>query len=126
MRDKAIDLVLGDPVVELALAEREVLRQSGARTRFEYCVIATGATPVRPPVPGVDLPGVLTLRSLADAQALRAAALATDRVVVVGSGFIGCEAAASLSRLGLGVTVVSSEPHPQQTRLGAWAASAHR
>ena len=86
---------------------------------FDACVLATGSEPLRPPVPGAELDGVLVLRSLDDADALRGRVLAgARRAVVVGSGFIGCEAAASLRPLGCDVTLVSGEPAPQAARLG--------
>ena len=79
--------------------------------RFDACVIATGSDPGSGPV----------LRSLADARALRERAANVTRATVVGSGFIGCEAAASLSMRGLDVTLVSDEDIPHETRLGTEA-----
>jgi 3-phenylpropionate/trans-cinnamate dioxygenase ferredoxin reductase subunit len=70
-------------------------------------------------VPGADHPSVRSLRSLASAQALRVVASSSRSAVVIGSGFIGCEAAVSLARRGLAVTVASAEPLPQLARLGA-------
>ena len=78
--------------------------------RFDACVIATGATPKKP------FADALTLRSLADARTLRDAA--RDSATVIGSGFIGCEAAASLAMRGLDVTLASDEDIPHATRLG--------
>ncbi|MGW4488356.1 NAD(P)/FAD-dependent oxidoreductase [Amycolatopsis sp. NPDC004368] len=111
-----VELVLGDPVTELG--GHEVRTSSGAILRFTRCVLATGAEPVRPPIPGVDHPDVRCLRSLASSRELRAAAGTARSAVVVGAGFIGCEAAVSLSRLGLQVTVLCPESVPQQQRLG--------
>ncbi len=84
--------------------------------RYDACVLATGSAPTRLPVPNAEQ--ALTLRSLADAHALRAAAEQADAATVVGSGFIGCEAAASLAMRGLKVTLVSDEEIPHATRLG--------
>jgi NADPH-dependent 2,4-dienoyl-CoA reductase/sulfur reductase-like enzyme len=84
--------------------------------RFDACVVATGSEPTRLPVPNAER--ALTLRSLADAHALRAAAERADEATVVGSGFIGCEAAASLAMRGLKVTLVSDEDIPHAARLG--------
>jgi 3-phenylpropionate/trans-cinnamate dioxygenase ferredoxin reductase subunit len=91
----------------------------GAEIRYRTCVLATGAEPVRPPVDGAHLPGVHVLRTVDNALALRARAAAGTRVVVVGSGFIGCEAAASLRRRGCEVALIGEDPAPQQARLGA-------
>lgn len=86
------------------------------RLRWDACVLATGSEPTRLPVPGAEK--ALLLRSLADAHALRAAAEKAQTATVVGSGFIGCEAAASLAMRGLEVTLVSDEEIPHAKRLG--------
>jgi 3-phenylpropionate/trans-cinnamate dioxygenase ferredoxin reductase component len=99
-------------------AERHVGLAGGERLTYERCVLATGAEPLRPPFPGADRAGVHVLRTVADALALRAAAVAGARVVVLGSGFIGCEAAVSLRRRGCAVALVSTEPAPLAARLG--------
>ena len=78
--------------------------------RFDACVIATGATPKRP------FPEAMVLRSLADARALRDAA--NGSATVIGSGFIGCEAAASLAMRGL-QTSRSPPTRTSRTRRGS-------
>jgi len=90
----------------------------GESITYEHCVLATGAQPLRPDIPGADRPRVHLLRTVADALALRADAVPGARVVVLGSGFIGCEAAASLTLRGCAVTLVTQEPAPQARRLG--------
>jgi len=107
--------------VALDAAARVVTLSTGERLGFDACVLATGAAPARLPVPGGGHPAVLRLRSLVQAHALRQAADRADTAVVVGSGFIGCEAAASLAARGLQVTLVTQERLPQQERLGAAA-----
>ena len=82
-------------------------------------LVASGARPRRLPVPGADLPGVFTLRSQEDAEALIAAAANAERAVVIGASFIGMEAAASLVHRGLRVTVVGPETTPFERILGA-------
>ncbi len=128
------DLALDDPSPEGAsvLFDAEVRRidpkdriaqlADGRELRYETCVVATGNGPRTLPVPGGDDPGVHYLRSLADGEQLRQAAATAERAVVVGSGFIGCEAAASLARRGVRVTLVTDEDAPQLTRLGRYAA----
>ena len=100
-------------------ADRRVISLDGSET-LEYgtCILATGAAPQPLPVPGATGPGIRYLRSRRDARELRGAAAAARSAVVVGSGFIGCEAAASLARRGLEVTLVSMEDLPQAARLG--------
>ena len=71
---------------------REVILADGGRLGFGACVLATGAAPIRPPVDGSDAPHVHVLRTADHALALRDAAVSGAHAVVVGSGFIGCEA----------------------------------
>jgi len=84
--------------------------------RFDACVIATGSEPTRLPVPGAEK--ALLLRSLADAHVLRQQAERAKDATVIGSGFIGCEAAASLAMRGLKVTLQTDEAIPHAARLG--------
>jgi 3-phenylpropionate/trans-cinnamate dioxygenase ferredoxin reductase subunit len=105
--------------IALHPTDRRVTVHDDEDIAYTAVVLATGATPVRPPIPGADLPDVHVLRTVADALALRAAtATPRTRVLVLGSGFVGCEAAASLRARGCAVTLVSQEPAPQQARLG--------
>src|SRR5215213_6554502 len=85
---------------------------------YDACVLATGSEPVRLPVPGAADPEILVMRTLENSDRLRDRVGDGDRVVVVGSGFIGCEVAASLSLRGAKVTLVSLERSPQNERLG--------
>jgi NADPH-dependent 2,4-dienoyl-CoA reductase/sulfur reductase-like enzyme len=108
-----------DTALSLHPDERRVRLSEGAgEIAYERCILATGAQPIRPPIPGADHDGVHLLRTVADALALRAAAAPGTDVLVLGSGFIGCEAAASLRLRGCDVTLVSQEPAPQAARLG--------
>jgi 3-phenylpropionate/trans-cinnamate dioxygenase ferredoxin reductase subunit len=108
-----------DTALVLRPAERRVALAGGAgEIDYERCVLAIGAQPLRPPIPGADRDGVHLLRTVADALALRDAAAPGTHVLVLGSGFIGCEAAASLRMRGCDVTLVSQEPAPQAARLG--------
>jgi len=85
---------------------------------FEQCLLATGAAPRRLPVPGADRPDVHTVRTVDDVHRLLADLRDDDPVTVIGSGFIGCEIAASLRLRGNPVELVSDEPAPQAQRLG--------
>jgi len=116
-----MDLVAGRVVALDPHARRATL--SGGRTLdYERCVLATGAEPTRPPVPGVDDPAVRVLRSREDLAAIEARLSHHARVVVIGSGFVGCEIAASLRRRGLAVTQLTQERAPLEARVGPWAA----
>lgn len=116
--DHSIELVRGAPVDRLDVGERAVFT-GDQRHDFGTLILACGAAPVTPPFPGGDR--AVLLRSLADARALRAAADTATSAVVIGSGFIGCEAAASLARRGVSVTLVAPGRFPQEKRLGAQA-----
>jgi NADPH-dependent 2,4-dienoyl-CoA reductase/sulfur reductase-like enzyme len=116
LADDDVTVTLGDPVVELG--PDRVRTAGGTEHRFTTCVLATGAEPVRPDIPGADHPDVRVLRSAADSRELREAASGVRSAIVVGAGFIGCEAAVSLNRLGLQVTVVCPDDVPQEKRLG--------
>jgi 3-phenylpropionate/trans-cinnamate dioxygenase ferredoxin reductase component len=117
--DRAIQLIGRAPVDRLNLAEHAV-SVGDQHHVFDTLILACGAAPVAPPMPGGER--ALLLRSLADAAALREAAEAASSAVVIGSGFIGCEAAASLALRGVPVTLVAPEPLPQEKRLGSDAA----
>jgi NADPH-dependent 2,4-dienoyl-CoA reductase/sulfur reductase-like enzyme len=117
---QGIDLVLGVPAVELDPGRRVLVLADGRELAFDACVLATGAEPARLPVPGGD--DVELIRRIEDAERLRERTGPGTRVAVAGSGFVGCEAAASLAMRGAGVTLVTMEHAPQEARLGAEAA----
>lgn len=117
--ERSIELITSVRVDRLDLAEHAVY-VGDQRHAFGALVLACGAAPVTPPFPGADRAKLL--RSLADATALREAAESATSAVVIGSGFIGCEAAASLALRGIPVTLVAPEPLPQEKRLGSAAA----
>jgi 3-phenylpropionate/trans-cinnamate dioxygenase ferredoxin reductase subunit len=116
--EQRIDLRLSSRASEIAVASREVVLDDGQRVPFDRLLIATGARPRSLPVDGGDLPGVLMLRTLADADALRAAAVEAEHVVVVGAGWIGSEVAASLRMVGRSVTVIAPDAVPLERVLG--------
>jgi 3-phenylpropionate/trans-cinnamate dioxygenase ferredoxin reductase subunit len=90
-------------------AARSVALDDGRTVRYDKLLLATGSRAWRLPIPGNDLPGVFTLRRIEDAEAIREAARQSKRALVVGGSFIGTEVAASLTELGLGVTMVFLE-----------------
>ena len=92
--------------------ERTVELQNGRRIRYDRLLLATGVRNRRTPIPGRDLAGVLDLRTVNDADAIRRAIAPGRRAVVVGMGFIGCEVAASLRQLGTSVVTVEPSPTP--------------
>jgi 3-phenylpropionate/trans-cinnamate dioxygenase ferredoxin reductase subunit len=100
----------------------QVLLQGGERVLADAIVLATGSEPVRPQLPGMSHPAVLTVRTLDDGLALRERTSRGGQVVVIGTGFIGCEIAGSLAMGGRAVTLVGQESLPLAHRLGDGAA----
>jgi NADPH-dependent 2,4-dienoyl-CoA reductase/sulfur reductase-like enzyme/nitrite reductase/ring-hydroxylating ferredoxin subunit len=116
----------GEHGIELRKAEataidpqaKTVTLSDGTSLGYGALVLATGAEPIRLPLPGADLPHVHVLRSLADSRALIEASEKAKRAVVVGASFIGLETAAALRTRGLEVTVVAPEEQPLGKILG--------
>ena len=106
-----IELRLGASVTSIDRERKTATLAAGETLSYDHLVLATGATPFLPPLPGIDSPKVFPLRTAADAQAIHRAfaASAQQRVVIVGGGYIGLEAAASLRKLGGTVTVIERE-----------------
>lgn len=113
-----VDLRVGCRAVGLDLDQRELEIDGGELVQFEGCLLATGARAAVPDIPGTDDDRVATLRYPDDAERLRRVATKGLRVLVVGSGFIGCEAAASMAQRGARVTLATMEGVPQEDRLG--------
>jgi NTE family protein len=107
--DSDVELVLGTKVSEVAPRERTVTTSAGQTYRYRKLLLVTGASPRALDVDGANLPGVFILRSLADSTAIREAAADARDAVVVGGGFIAMEVAASLTTLGLDVSLVSRD-----------------
>ncbi len=99
-------------------AARRVTFTDGATLTYDAALLASGGKPRRLKVAGADLPGVFVLRSPDDVAAILARVVTARRVVVVGSGFIGMEVAASLRERGLAVTVVAPGAVPLEKQLG--------
>ncbi|MEO8207611.1 MAG: FAD-dependent oxidoreductase [Chloroflexota bacterium] len=116
--EQRIDLRSSTEVLAIDPAAHEVMLSDDARLPFDRLLIATGVRPRTIPLPGVHLPGVMSLRTLADADALRAAAVEAERIVVVGAGWIGSEVAASLRMMDRRVAVLAPGAIPLQRVLG--------
>ena len=109
-------------VTGLDLANR-TLGTSAGPVPFAAVLLATGSDAATLPVAGADHPTVLRIRRAADAERLVRLVADSPRVLVIGSGFVGCEVAASLRRRGVEVSMASQEAAPQQDRLGEPVAS---
>ena len=125
-----IETGFGKRAERVDIAGRSVELADGELIGFDSLLIATGSRNRKLPLPGLDLPGVHDLRSLADSETIRAAAVPGARAVLVGMGFIGAEVAASLRSRGVDVTVVEFFETPLQrvlgTRLGRVVEGLHR
>ena len=116
--EQGIELVANDPVRTIEVGPRRVHLTSGRTMAWGALVLATGAEPNRPSIPGATLGHVHVLRTLADATAIIDALGRVKQAVVIGASFIGLEAAASLRKRGLEVAVVGHDAVPLGRILG--------
>ncbi len=117
-----IDLRRGETVVAIDRAARTIRTHSGTVEAYDDLVIATGSRPILIPVPGAELPGVVTFRDLDDVNAMLAAAGKGGNAVVIGGGLLGLEAAAGLAINGMKTTVVHLMPTLMERQLDPNAA----
>ena len=113
-----IDLRLNVEVTSIDTKARIVVLAGGGNIFFDRLLLATGAEPVRLPIPGADQPHVHTLRTLADCRAIILSARGARRAIVIGASFIGLEAAAALRARDIEVHVVAPEQRPMERVLG--------
>lgn len=114
---RGIEYRLGEAVVALDLEHHELLLSSGKRIPFERLLLAAGAEPMRPEIPGVNLAGVFTLRTAADAERIRTWAEGKKRAVVLGGGWLGLEAGRALRDTLEEIVIVDREPWPLARQL---------
>ena len=105
----SIDLLLGESVESLDPGAKRLKLASGGSLAFDKAILATGSRPRMLPIEGGPLAGVLSLRSIADARAIRELAGRIDDVAIIGGGFIGLEIAATLAAGGRRVTVIEAQ-----------------
>jgi 3-phenylpropionate/trans-cinnamate dioxygenase ferredoxin reductase subunit len=120
----SIDLLLGESVESLDPVAKKLKLASGGSLAFDKAILATGSRPRMLPIEGGPLDGVLSLRSIADARAIRELAAKVEDVAVIGGGFIGLEMAATLAAGGRRVTVIEAQER-LLARAVAPAVSAH-
>ena len=121
-RDRGVTVTYGCAASSVDLAVRKVHLANGTDVPFSKLVFATGSTPLRLAVPGADLPGVHTFRDTRDVDQLLALAGAKRRVVVVGGGLLGLEAAYGLAKAGSKVTLLHLMDQLMERQLDAPAA----
>lgn len=112
-----VTLYKGHRIVAIDRAARTVTSDHGVTERYDRLVIATGSVPFIIPVPGADLPGVITYRDLDDVDAMLLAAQSREKAIVIGGGLLGLEAAAGLAQRGMDVTVLHVMPTLMERQL---------
>ncbi len=128
--EQNVELVTGKAARKIDLSEKRVALDDGTSIAWDKLVIATGARPRKLTLHGADLKGVTELRTLADVDRLKMLAVPGARMVVVGAGYIGLEAAAVGVQLGLKVTVLEAMPQVLSRvagpEIGAFYTHVHR
>ncbi len=108
---QGIEVHLNTPIVRLFPDRKVITAADGREYSFSKLLLATGSRPVVPPIEGVHLKGVFTLRTLDDARAIKDYARHCKRAIVLGGGLLGLETAKALRMLGLSVVVLERGPH---------------
>ncbi|HKO71015.1 MAG TPA: FAD-dependent oxidoreductase [Bradyrhizobium sp.] len=122
-RERGVTLKYGCAVTEIDLGRRELKIANEESIEFSRLVLATGSTPLRLKVPGAELAGVHTFRDSRDADLLLTLGVAKKRVVVVGGGLLGLEAAYGLAKAGAAVTLIHLMDRLMERQLDARAAA---
>jgi nitrite reductase (NADH) large subunit len=122
-RDRGVTLKYGAMATAIDMAAREVTTSTGKQVPFSKLVFATGSSALRLPVPGGDLAGVHVFRDSRDVDLLLALAAGKKRVVVVGGGLLGLEAAYGLAKAGADVTLIHLMDRLMERQLDAPAAA---
>ena len=121
-RDRGITLRYGCRATAIDANARTVAMADGETLAFSRLVLATGSQPIRPALPGMALPGVITFRDINDIWTIWHRAGTGDRVVVIGGGLLGLEAAYGLAKAGARVTVLHLMDRLMERQLDARAA----
>jgi nitrite reductase (NADH) large subunit len=112
-----VTLIAGDEVVKIDRARRRVISRAGVEVPYDRVILATGSNPVVLPLPGKELPGVVTYRDIADVDKMVAASREHKHAIVIGGGLLGLEAAYGLQKRGMTVTVVHLVPTLMERQL---------
>ena len=115
--DHGVTLHRGEKIVTIDRTAKTVTSDKGTVAAYDKLVIATGSNPFIIPVPGADLPGVITYRDLDDVEKMLEASRTRKRAIVIGGGLLGLEAAAGLKMRGMDVTVIHVMPTLMERQL---------
>jgi nitrite reductase (NADH) large subunit len=118
-RDRGITLRYGCRATAIDTNARNVTLADGESLGFSKLVFATGSQPIKPAIPGMALPGVITFRDISDIWTIWHRAGSGDRVVVIGGGLLGLEAAYGLAKAGARVTVLHLMDRLMERQLNA-------
>ena len=128
--EQGVDLRLSTRAGRIDRSRKRVVLEDGQELAYDRLLLATGAQPRVPDLPGVALAGVHVLRDVDDSLALRDAMRAGARVALVGGGYIGLEVAAAARKLGCETTILEAAPSLMRRQvapeLGDWYARLHR
>ena len=117
-----IELRTGEKIVSVNPREKSVFTNQGSCLHYDELVFATGSVPLRIPIPGANLDGVMTFRTLDDCETMGSLAETHTPIVVIGGGLLGLEAANGLLSLGMEVTVVHGVKTLMERQLDSQAA----
>jgi nitrite reductase (NADH) large subunit len=120
-RENNITLKAGIPAAQIDRIRRQIVAKNGEKTPYDRLLLATGSNPFILPIPGKDLPGVISYRDIADTEAMIAASKEFTDAVVIGGGLLGLEAANGLKLRGMNVTVVHATDWLMERQLDATA-----
>ncbi len=120
-RERGVTTITGRKVERIDREASRVLLDDGSSLAYDRLVLATGSDAIRLPLPGADLPGVLTFRDLADIESIRAGMKIGARAVVIGGGLLGLEAAYGLAKAGVQTSVVHLMDRLMERQLDAEA-----
>lgn len=121
-RHNRLELISGRTVNHLRPADHTIILDDGRTLEYDRLLLATGARPFIPPLPGADQPHVFSLRTLADANTILGETTASSTAVVIGGGVLGLEAARALCERGMHATVLETAEHLLPRQLDVTAA----
>ena len=116
--DHEVELALGIGVSRIDRGGHRVELADGSARPYDKLLLATGASPRKPPIPGADAPGVCYLRRIEDSESIKDTLASAARIVVIGAGWIGLEVTAAARQAGVAVTVLESAELPLLRVLG--------
>ncbi|XGC81978.1 FAD-dependent oxidoreductase [Bdellovibrio bacteriovorus] len=122
-KQNKIELELATKADKVDPHRRNIHLSNGKTLRYDRCLIATGGSPIVPPIPGINTDKVYFLRTLQDSRRIIARTSWANKVVIIGAGFIGLEVAASLRMRNMEVHVVAPEGEPLMKQLGVHVGS---